>query len=144
MRTFIWGWEEDEEGPNQQGTLNKLPSELRRRDFVSKHRLSIQVGVEREKTCMQHVYIPTAASILHTTLGGWGGRKKNKGGKFNFQVGNTLKEQQAKVESFGGWVDHPNLIFFSFWFSEPEKSLLTRESHQLREEEEREGRPGEK
>ncbi len=47
--------------PNQQGTLNKLPTELQRRNFVNKHRLSIQIDAERAKTCMQCVYeyIPT-------------------------------------------------------------------------------------
>ena len=45
--------------PNQQRTLNMLPSELRCRNFVNKHRLSIQVGAKRAKTCMQCVHIPT-------------------------------------------------------------------------------------
>ncbi len=45
--------------PNQQRTLNKLPPELRCRNLVNKHRLSIQVGAERAKTCMQRVYILT-------------------------------------------------------------------------------------
>ena len=36
--------------PNQQRTLNKLPTELRRRNFTIKRRLSIQVGAKRAKT----------------------------------------------------------------------------------------------
>ena len=45
--------------PNQQRTLNKLPSELRCRDFVYKHRLSIQIDARRAKTFMQCVHIQT-------------------------------------------------------------------------------------
>ncbi len=45
--------------PNQQRTLNKLPTELRCRNFANKHRLSVQIGTKRAKTCVQHVYIPT-------------------------------------------------------------------------------------
>ncbi len=45
--------------PNQQRTLNKLPTGLRCRNFVNKHRLSIQVGAKRAETCMQRVHIPT-------------------------------------------------------------------------------------
>ena len=45
--------------PNQQRTLNKLPSELRCRNFVSRHLLSIQIGTKRAKTCTQCVHILT-------------------------------------------------------------------------------------
>ncbi len=45
--------------PNQQRALNKLPPELRRRNFVTKHRLSTQIGAKRAKTCKQCVHIPT-------------------------------------------------------------------------------------
>ena len=51
---FIW-----KEAPNLQRTLNKLPTELRRKFFVNKHRLSMQIGIKRAKTCVQHVHIPT-------------------------------------------------------------------------------------
>ena len=43
---------ETERDPNQQRTLNKLPPELRRRNFVAKHRLSMQVGAQ---TCEKRV-----------------------------------------------------------------------------------------
>ncbi len=40
--------------PNQQWTLNKLPTELRRRKILLlKHRLSIQICAKRAKTCVQ-------------------------------------------------------------------------------------------
>ena len=39
--------------PNQQRTVNKLPPELQCRKFVNNHRLSIQIGAKRAKTCMQ-------------------------------------------------------------------------------------------
>ena len=45
--------------PNQQRTRNKLPTELRCRNFVNMCRLSIQVGAECAKTCVQCVRIPT-------------------------------------------------------------------------------------
>ncbi len=45
--------------PNQQRTLNKLPPELRCRDFFNKHRLSTQIGAKRAKTCVQCAHIPT-------------------------------------------------------------------------------------
>ena len=58
--------------PNQQRTLNKLPPELRRRNFADKHRLSV---ASRCQTC-RNVYATCTysdwASILHaTTVGGW-------------------------------------------------------------------------
>ncbi len=37
-------------------TLNKLPPELRCRNFVNKHRLSIQISTKRAKTCTQCVH----------------------------------------------------------------------------------------
>ncbi len=46
-------------GPNRQSTLNKLPTELRCRNFVNRHRLSIQIGAKRAKTCMRCVHILT-------------------------------------------------------------------------------------
>ncbi len=48
-----------ESPPNQQHTLNKLPTEFRHRNFVNKHRLSIQISAKRAITCMQCVHIPT-------------------------------------------------------------------------------------
>ncbi len=45
--------------PNQQRTLNKLPTELRCRNFANKHRLSIQIGTKHAKMCMRCVHIPT-------------------------------------------------------------------------------------
>ncbi len=41
--------------PNQQRTLNKL----RCRNVVNKHRVSIQIGAKRAKTCMKCVYVST-------------------------------------------------------------------------------------
>ena len=57
--------------PNQQRTLHKLPTELRCRNFVRKHRLSVQIGAERAKTCTQRVHIPTELPFLPATVGGW-------------------------------------------------------------------------
>ena len=58
--------------PNQQRTLNKLPTELRCRSFVNKHQLSTQIGAKRaKKTCMLCVHIPTELPLLHATVGGW-------------------------------------------------------------------------
>ncbi len=45
--------------PNQQRTLNKLPTELRCRNFVYQHWLSIQISAKHAKTCMQCVCTPT-------------------------------------------------------------------------------------
>ncbi len=45
--------------PNQQRTLNKLPTELQRRNFVNNHRLGMQIGTKHAKTCMRSVCIPT-------------------------------------------------------------------------------------
>ncbi len=45
--------------PNQQRTLNKVLSELRCRNFVNNHRLSIQISAKRAKMCMQCVHVPT-------------------------------------------------------------------------------------
>ncbi len=45
--------------PNQQHILNKLPTDLRCRNFVNNHRLSMQIGAKYAKTCMQRVQIPT-------------------------------------------------------------------------------------
>ncbi len=43
--------------PNQQRTLinSKLPTELQCRNFVKKHRLSMQIGTKRAETCMKCV-----------------------------------------------------------------------------------------
>ena len=41
---------------DQQRTFNKLLPELRCRNFVNKHRLSIQIDAKHAKTCMQCVY----------------------------------------------------------------------------------------
>ncbi len=64
--------EENRYVPDQQRTtLNKLPTEVRRRNFVNEHRLSIHVGAKRARTGMQYVHLPAEFSILHTTVGGW-------------------------------------------------------------------------
>ncbi len=42
--------------PNQQRTLNKLPTELRCRNFVVKHRLSMQIGGQACKRRVRNVY----------------------------------------------------------------------------------------
>ncbi len=44
-----------QDAPNQQRTLNKLPTELRRRNFVNKHRPSMQIGANHARTCMHCV-----------------------------------------------------------------------------------------
>ncbi len=43
--------------PNQQRTLNKLPTELRCRNFANNHRLGAQICAKRAKTCVQSVYV---------------------------------------------------------------------------------------
>ncbi len=43
--------------PNQQHTLNKLPAELRCRNCINKHQLSMQVGAKRAKNCACNVYL---------------------------------------------------------------------------------------
>ena len=45
--------------PDQQRTLNKVPTELRCRNFVAKHPLGIQIGAKRAKTFIQCVCFPT-------------------------------------------------------------------------------------
>ncbi len=59
--------------PNQQRTLNKLPTELQYRNFVNKHRLSIQIGAKCAKMCAQCVlHIPTELPFcLPPLLVGW-------------------------------------------------------------------------
>ena len=54
--------------PNQQRTLDKLPTELRCRNFVAKHRLSMEIGAKRAKACMQCVHIPTGLSFCTPPL----------------------------------------------------------------------------
>ena len=51
--------ERKKSAPNQQRNFNKLLTELRCKNFVNKHRLSIQIVTKRAKTCMQCVHIPT-------------------------------------------------------------------------------------
>ena len=64
LSSCIFLWEEKEKKgnsrdvlslPNQQRTLNKLLTELRCRNFVNRHRLSLQICIKRAKTCMQCV-----------------------------------------------------------------------------------------
>ncbi len=43
--------------PNQQRTLNKLPPELRRRNFVKKHRLNIANRRPNVQNCVRNVYL---------------------------------------------------------------------------------------
>ena len=45
--------------PNQQHTLNKLSTELRCRNFVNKHRLSMQIGAKRAKKKTRTRRVPT-------------------------------------------------------------------------------------
>ncbi len=57
-----------EKPPNQQRTLNKLPTDPRCRNFANKRQLRMQVGGRSAETCTQGVqYIPTDL----TTVGGW-------------------------------------------------------------------------
>ena len=66
--------------PNQQHTLNKLPTELRCSEFVNQHRLSIQIGAKRAKTCMQCVYVySNSDSILHTHCWWLGSSSRSNG-----------------------------------------------------------------
>ncbi len=52
--------------PNQQRTLNKLPSELRCRNFVNKHRLNIQIAAKRQKrVCNVYVFQLSFHSAYH-------------------------------------------------------------------------------
>ena len=59
LHATIGGWDAVVKGPNKQCTLNKPPTELRSRYFVTKHQLSILVGAKCAKTCMQRLHIPT-------------------------------------------------------------------------------------
>ncbi len=45
--------------PTNNALFNKLPPELRCRNFATKHRLSIKIGAKCGKTCVQRVCIPT-------------------------------------------------------------------------------------
>ncbi len=54
--------------PNQQRSSNKLPTELRCRNFANKHRLSIQIGAKLAKRCMQCVHIPTELPVCMPPL----------------------------------------------------------------------------
>ncbi len=45
--------------PNQRRTLSELLTELQCRNFVSKHRPSIQIGAKSAKTCIQCACVPT-------------------------------------------------------------------------------------
>ncbi len=57
--------------PNQQRTLNELPTELRCQKFVNKHRLSSKkIGAKCVKTCMQCVYTVFQLS-LHFAYHRW-------------------------------------------------------------------------
>ena len=60
--------------PNQQRTLNKLPTELRCKDFVTKHRLNIQTSAKMCKNVYARSTYSNWASILHTAVGGWEGK----------------------------------------------------------------------
>ncbi len=57
--------------PNQQRTLNKLPTELRCRIFFTKHRLSMQIGAKRAKTCRQQVLYTTFQLSFHFAYHRW-------------------------------------------------------------------------
>ena len=69
--------------PNHQRTLNKLPTELRCQNFVTKHRLSIQIGTKHAKNVYAMCTYSDWASILHATVGGWV----------------RIKEQELKMKS---------------------------------------------
>ncbi len=49
---------------NQQHTLKKLRTELRCRNLVNCHRLSMQNWCQHAKMCMQHVHLPTCTPQL--------------------------------------------------------------------------------
>ncbi len=50
--------------PTNNAKLNKLPPELQCRKIFDNHRLSMQIGAKRAKTCMQCVYVPTELPFL--------------------------------------------------------------------------------
>ncbi len=60
--------QEEEEVPNQQRILNKVPTELRCRNFVNNHRLSIQISIKHGKACVQCVHIPTELPLCMPPL----------------------------------------------------------------------------
>ncbi len=45
--------------PTNNSLLNKVSADLRCTNFVNKHRMSVQTGAKRAKTCMQCVHVPT-------------------------------------------------------------------------------------
>ncbi len=57
--------------PNQQRTLNRLPTDLRCRNFANKHQLSIQIGTKRAKNMYSTCTYSNWAPIFHATIGGW-------------------------------------------------------------------------
>ncbi len=60
------------ECPTNSALFNRLPTELRCRNFVNKHRMTIQIGAKRAKSvCNVHVF--QLSFFLHTTVGGWVG-----------------------------------------------------------------------
>ncbi len=65
MRPNFMSQQQQKNPPNQQRTVK-----LRRRNFVTKHQLSIQIGAKRAKTCMQCVYtcMPTELSFCISPL----------------------------------------------------------------------------
>ena len=71
-------------GPNQQRTLNKLPTELRRRSFVAKHQLSMQIGTKRAKMCNVYMFRLSFHFAYHRWwLGRWMEEEEEK----NRQIG---------------------------------------------------------
>ncbi len=65
---FFWGCVGQ---PNQQRILNRLPPELRCRNSVNEHRLSIQSRRQACKYVHAMCTYSNWASILHATIGGW-------------------------------------------------------------------------
>ncbi len=82
--------------PNQQRTLNKLPTELRRKVFVTKHRLSIQIGGKRAKNEYAMCTNSDWDSILPTTVGGWAWRENKRSLKHPSQDSKYVKSKRVK------------------------------------------------
>ena len=58
--------------PTNNALLTNFRLSSNRRNFINKHRRSIQICAKRPKTCLQCVRTYSNwASILHTTVGGW-------------------------------------------------------------------------
>ncbi len=83
--------------PNQRRALNKLPTGLQRRNFVSKHRLSVQIGAKR--AC--YVYVVHSYVFFHFAYHRWwlGSNSKLKT-KMTGRQKKTHREREKRALSF--------------------------------------------